>query len=212
MAGQPKTSRGPRRTGRRPGPNRTRRAILDAARSAFAARGYDGVSIRAVAREAGVDPALVHRFFGSKETLFVGAMELPFTPSQLVPALLAQGTDGLGERLIGTLLALFDTPGAVAPFLALLRGAASNEQAATMLREFVTTEILGRIAAAAAPDQPELRAALAGSQVLGLAMARYVVRIPQTAAADRAHLAACIGPTIQRYLTGALPEPDGHRA
>jgi AcrR family transcriptional regulator len=79
----------PRRTGRRPGPNRTRAAILAAARSAFAARGYDAVSVRAVAREAGVDPALVHRFYGSKEELFVAAMELPLSPGQLVPALLA---------------------------------------------------------------------------------------------------------------------------
>src|SRR3954452_8221023 len=96
--------RAPRRTGRRPGPNQTRAAILDAARAAFAHRGYDAVSIRAVARTAGVDPALVHRFYGSKEELFVAARELPISPGQLVPALLAEGTERLGERLVRTLL------------------------------------------------------------------------------------------------------------
>jgi AcrR family transcriptional regulator len=210
VASLPETTRNPRRTGRRAGPNRTRAAILTAARSAFTARGYDAVSIRAVARDADVDPALVHRFFGSKEALFVAAMELPVAPSQLAAALLADGLEGLGERIVETFLAVNDTPGAVTPLLALLRGAVSNEQAATMLREFVSTEILGRIAACAAPDQPELRAALAGSQIVGLAMARYVVRIPQAADAEASHLAACIGPTIQRYLTGTLPAPAAH--
>ena len=203
--GDPTPAARARRTGRRPGPNRTRHAILRAARSLFDGHGYDAVSIRAVAREAGVDPALVHRFFGSKERLFVAAMELPVAPSELVRALLADGPERLGERIVQTLLTIYDAPGAVAPFVALLRAATSNEQAATMLREFVTTEVLGRIAAAAAPDQPELRAALAGSHVIGLAMARYIVRIPQLASAPPNELAARVGPAIQNYLTGPLP-------
>ncbi|MEA2248373.1 MAG: hypothetical protein QOH46_2902 [Solirubrobacteraceae bacterium] len=205
MASKGKQSRAPVRTGRRPGPNRTRAAILDAARAAFAERGYDAVSIRAVARAAGVDPALVHRFFGSKEELFAAAMELPISPGQLVPALLADGVEDLGERLVRTFLELFDRPAAFAPFLALIRGAVSNEQAAALLREFLTREVLGRLAAAASPDRPELRASLAGSQVVGLAMARYVVRVPPLAGTDRETVVACVGPTIQRYLTGELP-------
>ena len=170
------------RTGRRPGPNQTRAAILDAARAAFAERGYDGVSIRAVARDAGVDPALVHRFYGSKEALFVAAMELPVSPS-----------------------ALFDEPVAFAPFLALIRAAVSNDRAAAMLREFIAREVLGRLAAAASPDRPELRASLAGSQLVGLAMARHVVGVPPLADAERETVVAWVGPGIQRYLTGALP-------
>ncbi|HEX2102170.1 MAG TPA: TetR family transcriptional regulator [Solirubrobacteraceae bacterium] len=194
----------PGRTGRRPGPNQTRAAILDAARAAFAERGYDGVSIRAVAREAGVDPALVHRFYGSKEQLFVAAMALPISPSQIVETLLADGVEGLGERLVRTVLGLFDAPDAFAPILALIRGAVSNERAAAMLREFLAREVLGRLAAAASPDRPELRASLAGSQIIGLAMARAVVGVPPLATTDRETVAACVGPTIQRYLTGAL--------
>jgi len=195
---------GQNRTGRRPGPTRTRGAILDAARAAFATRGYDAVSIRGVAREAGVDPALVHRFFGSKEQLFVAAMQLPIAPGAFVDALLAEEVDGLGERLVRTLLTLWDTPGAFAPFLALIRGAVDNEAAATMLREFLTSEVLGRIAAAAAPDRPEFRASIAGSQIVGLAVARYIVRVPGLALADPADIVAAVAPTIQRYLTGPL--------
>jgi AcrR family transcriptional regulator len=160
--------------------------------------------VRSVAREAGVDPALVHRFFGSKEQLFVAALELPVAPGVLVAAVLAGGVEGVGERLVRTLLTLWDTPGGFAPFLALVRGAVDNEAAATMLREFVTREVLGRIAAVAAPDRPELRASIAGSQVVGLAMARYIVRVPPLAGADREEIVAVVGPTIQRYLTGAL--------
>jgi AcrR family transcriptional regulator len=193
-----------KRTGRRPGPTRTRAAILDAARSAFATRGYDAVSVRAVARKAGVDPALVHRFFGSKEGLFAAAMALPVAPSALVTALLADGLDGLGERLVRTLLTLWDSPGGFAPFLALVRGATGSEAAATMLREFLTREVLGRIAAVAAPDRPELRASLAGSQIVGLAMARYIVRVTALADADPDEITAAVGPTIQRYLTAPL--------
>jgi AcrR family transcriptional regulator len=189
------------RTGRRPGPSRTREAILAAARAAFADRGYDAVSIRGVARAAGVDPALVHRFYESKEQLFIEAMQLPVSPSELVGSVLAEGPERVGERLVRTFLALFDDPRAREPFLALLRGAA------TLLREFVGREVLGRLAAAASPDAPELRAALAGSQVVGLAMARYIVGVTPLADAERETLVAAVAPTIQRYLTGPLATP-----
>jgi AcrR family transcriptional regulator len=201
MASKPDT---PRRTGRRPGPNRTRDGILRAARTAFADRGYDAVSIRAVARQAGVDPALVHRFYGSKEALFVAAMDLPVAPSELVAGLLAEGVDRLGERLARTFLELFDRPEAFAPFLALIRAAVSNERAAALLREYIGREVLGRLAAAASPDRPDLRASLAGAQVVGLAMARYVIGVAPLAEADRETVVACVGPAIQRYLTGEL--------
>jgi AcrR family transcriptional regulator len=196
------TSKG--RTGRRPGPNRTREAILDAARRAFAERGYDAVSLRAVARDAGVDPALVHRFHASKEQLFIAAMELPVAPSELVAGLLAEGVEELGERLVRAFLTLYDEPAAREPFLALLRGAVSHERAATLLREFVDREVLGRLAAAASPDAPELRASLAGSQIVGLAMARYVVGVAPLRTAERETLVAAVGPAVQRYLTGPI--------
>jgi AcrR family transcriptional regulator len=191
--------------GRRAGPTRTRQEILDAARAAFAASGYDSVSLRAIARQAGVDPALVHHFFDSKSDLFAAALELPVDPEPFIAALLAGERDTLGERLVLALVELWDRPDGFQGFLGLIRGAVSHEGAARLLREFVTQEILGRLATAAAPDAPQTRAALAGSQVVGLAMARKIAYIEPIATADPAWLAATIGPTIQHYLTAPLP-------
>jgi AcrR family transcriptional regulator len=193
------------RTGRRPGPTRTREAVLAAARRAFAANGYDGTSLRAVAREAGVDPALVSRFYGGKAGLFAAALDIPVQPDALVVAVLEDGIDGLGERLVGGLLGLWGDPRAHDALLTLLRGAMTHEDAAGLLREFVTREVLAKIATVAAPDRPQLRATLVGSQVVGLLVARYVIRVEPLASEDPRLLAAVIGPNIQRYLTGELP-------
>lgn len=191
--------------GRRKGPTRTRQEILNTARTMFADHGYDAVSLRAIARHAGVDPALVHQFFDSKSELFAASMQLPVDPGPFIAALLAGKRDTLGNRLVLALLELWDRPDGFQGFLGLVRGAVTHADAATMLREFVTREILGPIATAAAPDNPETRAALAGSQIVGLAIARKIVCVEQIASADPAWLAAAIGPCIQRYLTAALP-------
>lgn len=191
--------------GRRPGPTRTRDTILQVARTAFATNGYDAVSLRSIARSAGVDPALVHHYFDSKSALFAAAMALPVDPEIFVGTLLAGDRDTLGERLILALANLWDQPDGFHGFLGLVRGAVSSADAARMLREFVTSEILGRLAAAAAPDHPQERAALAGAQIVGLAMARKIVKISPLAEADPEWVAATIGPTVQRYLTGPLP-------
>jgi AcrR family transcriptional regulator len=192
--------------GRRKGPTRTRQQILDAARAMFANQGYEVVSLRAIARQAGVDPALVHHFFASKSDLFAAAMQLPVDPAPFITGLMAGDRDALGERLVLALVQLWDRPDGFAGFLGLVRGAVTHPDAAAMLREFVTREILGPIATAAAPDQPETRAALAGSQIVGLAIARKIVGIEPIASADPAWIAATVGPTIQRYLTAPLPD------
>jgi len=191
--------------GRRAGPTRTRTAILDAARASFAARGYDAVSLRGVARRAGVDPALVHHFFGTKSALFAAAMELPVDPGSFVATLAAGDPATLGERIVRALVELWDGAGAFAGMLGLIRGAVSHPDAARLLREFVSSEILGPLAASAAPDHPQRRAALASSQIIGLAMARRIVAIEPLAGADAAWLAAAVGPAVQRYLTEPLP-------
>ena len=179
--------------------------MLAAARRAFAANGYDGTSLRAVAREAGVDPALVSRFFGGKAGLFAAALDIPVQPDAFVTGVLEDGIDGLGERLVGGLLGLWGDPRVHDALLTLLRGAMTHDDAAALLREFVSREVLAKIATAAAPDRPQLRATLAGSQIVGLLVARYVIRVEPLASADPRLLAAAIGPTIQRYLTGELP-------
>ncbi|GAB4104129.1 TetR family transcriptional regulator [Micromonospora taraxaci] len=195
-----------RRTGRRPGNPDTREAILDAARTTFAERGFDSASIRAIAGTAGVDPALVHHYFGSKDQLFLTAMNFPVDPAQLVPTVLAGDRDGAGERLVRTFLGVWDSPAGSAA-QALLRSAVSNEWTARLLREFVTTQVLRRVLEQldVDPAQLPLRGSLVATQMIGLAMMRYVVRLEPVASAAPETLVAAIGPTIQRYLTGPLP-------
>ena len=192
------------RTGRRPGESGTREAILRAARESFGASGYAGTTIRGVAREAGVDPALVHRFYGSKESLFAATLDLPADPSVILPALLGEGLDGLGERVVRTFLTLWDgTPGQ-GPMLALIRSAAADESAAALLRDFLTRVAMGPLAKAAGGDSPELRATLVASQMLGLAVSRYVLRLEPLASTPADELARHLGPTLDRYLTARL--------
>jgi len=197
-----------RRPGRRTGDSGTREAILGAARKRFGDHGYAGATIRAIAADAGVDPALVHHFFGTKERLFAAAMRLPLIPGEVIGAALAPGARdpglGLGEHLVRTALTAWDVAEVRDTFLGLLRSAVTSEQAATMLREFVTDSILGRIAEVASPAEAEYRAALVGSQVLGLALARYVLGLKPLATASTDDLAAAIGPTLERYLTGEV--------
>ena len=129
--------------GRRPGSSGTREAILAAARERFAEVGYDRTRIRDVAGDAGVDAALVHYFFKSKDGLFVAAMELPFRPAEVIAPVLAEGVDGLGERMARRMLTVWDenTPA----LLALVNSASSHPGAALALREFVLSEIVGRL-------------------------------------------------------------------
>jgi AcrR family transcriptional regulator len=194
------------RAGRRRGPRAdagdTRGAVLAAARARFREHGYDGTRLRDVAADADVDVALVSYFFGNKDGLFAAAMALTVNPAELVEELLREGTDGLGERLLRRFLRLLDDPASGSPLVALVRSAATHERAAATLRGFIEREILGRMATAIDAPEPELRAALAGSQMVGVIMARYVVRVAPIAGADPETLVAAIGPTIQRYLTG----------
>lgn len=195
------------RTGRRPGESGTREAILEAARRAFAEQGYDRATIRDIAARAGVDPALVYHFYGSKEQLFAAAMHFPFQPSAIIPPLLEGDPERLAERILRLFLTLSDQPGG-SPFVALIRSASTNERAARMLREFMSREVIGRVARALGVANAELRATLVGSQLSGLAMVRYVLRLEPLASADHETVIACVGPTLQRYLTGELQSPS----
>ena len=184
-------------------------AIADhpTAREQFAERGYDSTTIRSIAGEAGVDPALVHHYFGSKDQLFALAVQFPMVPSEFVPQLVVGGVDGLGERLLRRFLELSSRD--PAPIVGLIRSATSHEYAARMLREFLTREVLERLAQALEMPQPRLRAALVASQLVGLAVIRFVIRLEPIASADPEILVACYAPTLQRYLAGPLPGDDG---
>jgi AcrR family transcriptional regulator len=190
------------RTGRRPGASGTREAILGAARRAFAEQGYQRATIRGVAELAGVDPALVHHYFGTKQELFVAAVRLPVNPVEQLAAVLAAEPDQVGQRLVEAFLSIWDHAAGQSPLLALIRSAVADEQAAALLREFITEEVLGPIARRVGSPDAQLRATLAGSQLIGLAMARYIVRVEPLASTPSAQVAAVVGPTVQRYLTG----------
>ncbi len=201
------------RTGRRAGDSGTREAILAASRERFAEHGYDGATIRTIAADAGVDPALVHHFFGTKERLFAAAMRLPVVPGELIAAALAGGPrpgESLGEHLARTVLRAWDSREIRDVFVGLIRSASASPQAMVMLREFVTEAIVGRLSTAARPGHPadpataRYRASLVASQVLGLGLTRYVIGLEPLADADLDTLVASIGPTLDRYLTGDL--------
>lgn len=207
------TSPAPRRPGRRAGENRTREAILDTARRSFAEHGYDGATIRAIAAAAGVNPALVHHFYGTKEGLFAAAMRLPVVPSEILAQAFGAARDLLGddfrehvgEVLVRTMLGAWEVPEVRAAFLGLLRTAATTDQGLAMLREFVTGTILASLVRAAGlSDDAEgrYRAALVGSQIVGLGFTRYLLRLEPMASARPEDLVAAIGPVVQRYLTG----------
>lgn len=202
MSGAGAARRGP---GRRRGSVDTRAEVLEAARGEFAAKGYDGASVRGIARAARVDAALVHHFFGSKEQVFVAAMELPVDPSELVAQVLAGPRAEIAERLLRHFLAVWGNPVTRAPVVAMVRAATSNEKAAAMLRGFLARALVGRLAAGLDLPDPELRADLVGAHLAGLAMLRYVIRVEPLASASDDQVVALVAPVLQAYLTPANP-------
>jgi AcrR family transcriptional regulator len=194
-----------RRSGRRPGNQDTRQDILAAARDVFAEKGFDKASIRAIATAAEVDPALVHHYFGTKEKLFLACMEVPLDPSELVPKALSGPRDEAGERLVRLIISVWDSPAGTAA-VAMLRSAMSNEWTARLLREFIVTQVLRRaIAELGMPkEEAPMRAALVATQVAGLAVVRYVLKVEPVASTDPETLVRAVGPSVQRYLTGDI--------
>ena len=186
--------------GRRPAGEDTRAVILAAARQEFAGKGYDASSLRAIARTAGVGPALVHHYFEGKPELFAETMELPVRPAQVVATLLDGPREQVGERVVRTFFGIWDSPDGRERLVALIRSAVSHEEAARMLREFLAREVFGRIASALGVPDPELRAGLAVSQMVGVALMRYVMGLEPIASADPEELVAHLAPTLQRYL------------
>lgn len=179
----------------------TRERIRLAARSEFAARGYDKASVRGIAKAAGVDPALVHHYFGSKDELFATAIELSMEPALVVPALLGEGPEGIGERLARYFLGIWENPVTRAPLLAVMRSALTHEAAAKVLRGLVLRRVLERVAADLDVPDPTFRAELAASHMVGIAVLRYVVQVEPMASADPEAIVSLVAPTLQRYLT-----------
>lgn len=201
--------RRPARSGRRPGVSDTRSQILAAARAGFGEAGFDGATIRGIAARAGVDPALVHHYFGSKQQLFVTAMELPVDLDAAVPGLLAGPPDELGYRIVRFVLELWGAPGTRPLMLGVVRSASADPVAAELLRRILAEGPFAAIAKAIDRPDAELRATLVGSQLVGLAMARYIVQVEPLASAPPDAVARAVGPSIQRYLLGELGHAGG---
>ncbi|MFJ8005445.1 TetR/AcrR family transcriptional regulator [Streptomyces fagopyri] len=201
------TDAAPRRRGR---PSRTqteaapatRDRILDAAREEFSERGYEKTSVRGIAKAAGVDSALVHHYFGTKEQVFEAAIEVAFAPALAAPVTVEDGPlDGVGERLTRFILGIWENPATRAPLLAIVRSAVNNETAAAVFRRLIAAQLLRRIAQQLDLPDAELRAELAAAQLVGVAMLRYVIRVEPLASADLEPIVARVAPVVQGHLT-----------
>jgi AcrR family transcriptional regulator len=192
------------RTGRRPGTSSTQRQILDAARKLFMERGYEKATMRAIAEEAGVDASLIVHFFGNKIGLFAEAVEWPFDPEDEMPRILADGRRSIGRNLVALVLRTWDKEGERHPILTLFATATTEPQAAEMLREFISERLFAPLLEGLDVDHRELRANLLSSQLLGLGIARYVLRFEPLASAKPADIIDWVAPNVQRYATGKL--------
>ena len=192
------------RRGRRPGAPDTRAAILTAARERFATEGYAGATIRSIATDAGVDAALVHHYFGTKDALFLAALELPVDPRQLVAPVVAEGVDGAAERFLETFLTAWDDPTLQPALIAVARGVL-DPGAGRLVTEGVLPVVIQPIGRALGLDRPDHRMTLVASQVIGLIMLRYVLRVEPLASMSRPDLVATYAPVLQRYFTDSLP-------
>jgi AcrR family transcriptional regulator len=197
------TSRAPRR-GRRPGAPDTRATILDAARSAFAEKGFAGTTIRGVAAQAGVDASLVHHYFGTKDDLFLAAMELPFDPRRAMAPAVSGGLDGAGERLLRAFLSLWDDP-EVSPVLVGIVRSALQPGGERLLTQGIVPVLLLPVGESLGIDRPEVRMPLVISQVAGLILTRYLVGLEPIASMPAEDVVATYAPVIQRFLTADLP-------
>ncbi|WAL47840.1 TetR family transcriptional regulator [Rhodococcus pyridinivorans] len=196
---------GARRPGRRPGNSGARDDILASARELFAANGFDKTTVRAVAAGAGVDPALVHHYFGTKLQLFTASIALPVDPRDVLAPVYAAAPEDLGRALVTALLGVWDSPhrdSAVAMFRAQIAGGDSG-LIRSFLLEVALAPLFERI------DRPvgtgRLRAELVATQMTGIMLVRYIIGLEPLASMPSEQLVQIVAPTVQHYLTGDLP-------
>jgi AcrR family transcriptional regulator len=173
------------------------------ARGRFATRGYDATSLRSIAAEADVDPALVIHYFGSKEGLFVAATGLPAGIPELFSSLGALPRDEFARALVGGYLQLVDSDSSRNAIIALVRSAVSNDKAADMLREFLAAELLPVIAGITGKQDARLRASLIVAHLIGVAMLRHVLRVEPLRQATPAEIVALVAPVVEQYLSSS---------
>lgn len=186
--------------GRPPGESDARARIAAAAVHEFGEHGYDGATVRSIAARAEVDPALVHHYFGAKADLFAEVTDFPLRPDLEVPRILRGPREAAGERIVRFVLESFERPAVRRRGVIMLRTAISGRLTAPLLTGFLSRELLPRIAAELDAPDAALRASLVASQIAGLLITRYVVKLPSVADATIDELVAHLGPTLQRYL------------
>jgi AcrR family transcriptional regulator len=188
--------------GRRAGSPDTRSEILEAAKGVFSEMGYDRATIRAIAAAARVDPALIHHYFGSKENLFAASIDLAVIPTELIRTVFAESDAGdIGRRLAEVFFTIWERPEARDSLLGILRSAmGGEEQAVAAFRQFITAAALDQIAPLIPFPDDRLRALLMASQLVGVAMTRYVVRLEPIASARLEEIVDLVAPRLQSYL------------
>jgi AcrR family transcriptional regulator len=197
----------PVRRGRRPGPNSTRQAVLDAARARFASDGFAATTIRVVATDAGVDVSQVMQFFGSKDELFAAVMAIPGSALQRFNTVFEGADDTLGERVVRAFLQAWEgVPEESEPLMAMLRGAVVNEQARRQLRDFIQARLLAGTRQHVGADA-QLRVGLAASLLVGVVTSRRIIGVPVLVEADVEALVAIVAPAIQAVLAPRPLQP-----
>ena len=186
----------------------TRGKILRSARDQFSARGYDGASVRQIANDAGVDPALVHHYFGTKEKLFHAVLEIPVAPDELIPEIFAARTEDVPAQLVRTFLEVWEDPVTGPAMVGFLRTMVSQRAGSRLVREFFAARIVRSVAAElgdrVAAEEAPYRVSLVASQLLGLALTRHVFEFDALARADTETVVLAVAPTVERYLFGQL--------
>jgi AcrR family transcriptional regulator len=195
----------PKRPGRPPGQSDARDRILAGARELFARNGFDKTSIRAIAAAAGVDAALVHHYFGTKQQLFAAAIHIPIDPMQVIGPMRETPVDELGLKLPSLLLPLWDSE-LGSGFIATLRSMLAGSDVSlvrTFLQEIISVEVGMRVDDP--PGSGRIRAQFVASQLVGIVMARYILELEPFKSLPVQQIAETIAPNLQRYLTGDLP-------
>lgn len=191
--------------GRRPGAPDTRAEILEAARAVFAENGFDRATVRAIAGEAGVDPALIHHYFGTKDQLFAASIDIPAQATERVLDVLSGSRDDLGRHLAETFFAVWEQKEARTALLGILRSAMGGEdQAVVAFRQFLTSALMEQIAPKIRGDDARLRALLMASHLVGVAMTRYVMKLEPIASAPIDEIVDLVAPRVQSYVDGAV--------
>ena len=196
-----------KRRGPRPAGTDTHEAILGAARQQFSEKGYRDTTLRSVGAAADVDPRLVLHYFGSKRELFMESIRLPVDPDEFIERIYTGDPDGLAERVAHGLITTLEDPATQRSALAIIRAAASEPEAAEVIRAVLTERVMKPLISHIGSDHAELRATMVATQFVGMAMARYVVAVEPLASASPEQVVRALTPVIDHYLNGDWIEP-----